>query len=217
MGLLNLAGRIGSYWRSRGTLATVHFLASRIVRREHRVVFEAILDTAPGDFSWSEGERLKVIDRENIDAAVGAELFEFLGGDKAVENLQGVREGNELFVVTDGTEYKHCGYILFRTRETRIIGEPQDPPLIACCYTAPTARGKGLYRKALMAELRHLWGRGYRRAVIETDHDNVPSRKGIEAAGFHLCREVSSWILLNMFVYQKRIESSRVSRSLIRL
>ncbi len=217
MRLLNLAERVGRYWRHRGTVATVRFLLSRIIRREDRVVFEANLDTAPKDISWSDDEQLKVIDRENVDVAVGADLFKFLGGNEAVENLKGVREGNELFVISDGTEYKHCGYILFRTRETRIIGEPKDPPLIACCYTAPAARGRGLYRKALLAELRHLWGRGYRRAVIETDLDNVPSRRGIEAAGFRLCREVRSWIVLNMLVYQKRIEPSGVSRSVIRL
>jgi GNAT superfamily N-acetyltransferase len=181
------------------------------------VVFEAVLDAAPDDIPWLEGERLNVIDRANMDSVIGADLRAFLGGDEAADNLEGVRNGNELFVVAHGNEYHHCGYILFRTKQTRIIGEPKDPPLIACCLTAPAARGRGLYRRTLIAELHHLWDRGYRRVVIETSPENVPSRKGIEAAGFHLCREVSAWIVLNCLVYQKQIESSGASRRLILL
>jgi predicted acetyltransferase len=217
MRLLNLAKRIGIYWRRHGTLATLRFLAGRIVRHECHVVFEANLETAPADLPWSEGESLKVIDRENVDSAIGADLLKFLGGDDAAENLQGVREGNQLFIVARGAEYQHCGYILFRTKQSRIIGEPKDAPLIACCYTAPSARGRGLYRRALIAELHHLKGSGYRRVVIETTPENLPSRKGIEAAGFQLCREVSAWIVLNCLVYQKRIESSGATRKIILL
>jgi hypothetical protein len=215
MKLGNLARRIGTYRRRRGTLATMQFLASRIVRHQRHVVFEAILDTAPVDVPWLEGERLKVIDRSNVDSAVGTELRAFLGGDAALDNLEGVRNGNELFVVANGAAYLHCGYILFQARQTGIIGESKDTPLIACCSTAPAVRGRGLYRRALIAELRHLWNRGHRRVVIETSPDNLPSRKGIEAAGFRLCREVSVWIVLNWLVYQKRIESSGTFRRLI--
>jgi ribosomal protein S18 acetylase RimI-like enzyme len=186
-----------------------------MVRHERHVVFDANLDVAFDDVPWSDGERLNVIDRGNVDSAIGADLLKFLGGDAAAENLKGVREGNELFVIAQGAEYQHCGYILFRTKESRIIGEPKDAPLIACCFTAPSARGRGLYRRALIAELRHLKERGYRRAVIETSPENLPSIKGIEAAGFRLCREVSVWIFLNCLVYQKRIESSGATRSLI--
>ena len=132
-----------------------------------------------------------------------------------MDNLEGVRQGDELFVVANGAAYQHCGYILFKTRQTRVIGERKGTPLIACCLTAPAARGRGLYRRALIAELRHLWDRGYRRVVIETSPDNLPSRKGIEAAGFRLCREVSAWIVLNWLVYQKRIEPAGATRRLI--
>jgi hypothetical protein len=217
MRLLSLANRIEIHWRRHGALATLRFLASRIVRHQRHVVFEAILDAPPDDVRWSEGELLNVIDRDNVDSAIGADLLHFLGGESATDYLQGVREGNELFVVAQGAEYQHCGYILFRTKQSRIIGEPKDPPLIACCFTAPAARGRGLYRRALNAELRHLWLCGYRRVVIETSPDNLPSRKGIEAAGFRLCREVSVWIVLNCLVYQKRIESSGATRRIMLL
>ena len=193
----------------------MRFLASRIVRHQRHVVFDVVLDTAPDDVAWLEGEWLKVIDRGNVDYAVGTELRAFLGGEEALDNLEGVRNGNELFVVSNGAAYHHCGYILFQTRQTRIIGEPKGTPLIACCLTAPVARGRGLYRRTLIAELHHLWSRGYRRVVIETSPENLPSKKGIEAAGFRLCREVSAWIVLNWLVYQKRIEPSGSTRRLI--
>ena len=217
MKLRDLAERIGTYWHRHGTFATLQFLGGRVVRHQRHLVFEAVLDTAPDDVSWLEGERLTVINRANVDSAIGADLREFLGGDAAADNLQGIRGGDELFVVAQGSQYHHCGYILFRTKQTRIIGEPQNPPLIACCLTVPAARGRGLYRRALIAELRHLWDRGYRRIVIETSPGNLPSRKGIEAAGFRFCREVSAWIVLNCLVYQKRIESSGARRRLILL
>src|SRR5215472_16492535 len=109
MRLLDLASRILVHWRRQGTLATVRFLAGRIVRHERHVVFDADLDTALEESPWSEDERLNVIDRDNVDSAIGADLLKFLGGDAAADNLQGVREGNELFVVAQGAEYKHCG------------------------------------------------------------------------------------------------------------
>ena len=185
------------------------------MRHQRHVVYEAVLDTAPADVSWPEEERLKVIDRSNVDTAIGTELRAFLGGESAQDNLEGVRNGNELFVVANGNAYHHCGYILFQARQTRLIGESKGTPLIACCFTSDAARGRGLYRRALIAELGHLWNRGHRRVVIETSPDNLPSRKGIEAAGFRLCREVSAWIVLNWLVYQKRIESSGSFRRLI--
>jgi hypothetical protein len=215
MKLRSLTTRIWINWRRDGTLPTLRFLASRILRHQRHLVFEAVLDTMPDDVRWLEEERLNVIDRSNVDSAVGTELRAFLGGENALDNLEGVRNGNELFVVANGAAYHHCGYILFQARQTRIIGESKDTPLIACCFTAAAARGRGLYRRALIAELRHLWNRGHRRVVIETSPDNLPSRKGIEAAGFRLCREVSIWIVLNWLAYQKRIESSGTFRKVI--
>jgi RimJ/RimL family protein N-acetyltransferase len=125
-----------------------------------------------------------------------------------VENLAGVRRGDRLFVVKSDVGYLHGGYIFYKTRQTRILGETGSPPLIGCCWTAPFAQGRGLYRKALGAELSYLQDQGYSRALIETSPQNIPSRKGIEAAGFRLCREMSAWIMLNRLVCQKAVEPS---------
>jgi RimJ/RimL family protein N-acetyltransferase len=172
----------------------------------------------PGEApQWADGEDLLEISGDNLDLELTPELYVFLGRHEAFDNLEGVRTGNRLFVVRRGREYLHCGYIMFRTRETRILGETDGPPLIGCCQTAPAARGRGLYRKALRAEIRHLQARGFRRAIISTHPDNAASRKGIEAAGFSLVREVESWILLNRIVVRKSRESGRAAWRILML
>ena len=137
------------------------------------------------------------------------DLFDFLGGGQAYESLQGVRGGDRLFVVARGSEYLHRGYILFRTQQTELLGETEGAPLIASCATAPAARGRGLYPRALNEELRYLHKHGYSRAIIETDPENHASRRGIEAAGFSLAWEMEAWIFINRFVFQRIRKQSR--------
>lgn len=202
-----LADRIRRHRRQHGTLATLRFLSSRVFRRREHVVFEAMLAGIDSP-RWEQGEELHMIGPDNIDAEVTPAIRSFIGGDEAVESLDGVRDGDRLFVVTCGGEILHGGCILFNTRQTRLIGEPGNPPLIASCLTAPQARGRGLYRRSLRAELCYLRERGYRRAVIETSPDNVASRKGIEAAGFRFLREARIWIVLNWLVCQRLHDTS---------
>jgi RimJ/RimL family protein N-acetyltransferase len=204
----SLTRRVFRHWRQHGTGRTIRFLSSRIYRRSLYIVFEAQPDGDVACPHWHGQERLIVIGRNNIDSHLTPSLRTFLGGEEAIENLNAVRQGDWLFVVADGDQYLHCGYVFFRTPQTKLLGEDDNPPLIACCYTPPEFRGRGLYRKALRAELCQLWRSGYKRIVIETHPDNVSSRKGIEAAGFHLRREVTDWIFLNRIVLQRRVEAS---------
>lgn len=201
--------RILRHCRQHGIVSTARFLGSRLVRYRSYVVYEADLETPRAYTAWGDGEVLKRIGREELDAALTESIRAFLGGEDAFESIQGVREGNLLFLVTIHGEVQHCGYILFCTRQTKILGEDAAPPLIANCFTASIARGRGLYRKALNDELCYLRERGYRRAIIETDPENLPSRKGIEAAGFRLVRKIGNFILLNWLVLQRSHESSR--------
>jgi RimJ/RimL family protein N-acetyltransferase len=194
--------RIWRHWRLHGAGSTLSFLASRVFRRRRYVVFDACLEGPRPCTQWVEGEQLCRIGPNEVDTAMTPAIRAFLGDD-ARENIEGVRQGDQLFVVTTNDEVQHCGYILFRTRQTKILGEGDNPPLIANCQTAPAARGRGLYRKALNAELCYLKELGYRRAVIETGPENIPSRKGIEAAGFRFLREVTAYILLNCLLLQK--------------
>ncbi len=207
MNVRTFANRVHRLWRQQGARRTARFLSSRILRHRRCLVFEAGLTCARPCPQWLAGEGLQVIGPENIDSEVTPDLHSFLGHE-ALENLEGVRQGNRLFVVSNGSEFLHCGYILLHSRQTKIIGEPNNPPLIACCQTLDKAQGKGIYRRALQAELCYLHQQGYTRAVIETDPQNIASRKGIEAAGFRFCREARVWILLNWFVCLRALEPS---------
>lgn len=201
-----IVGRIRSEYRRRGLWKTICFLAGRILRRWDSVVYDARPSTTPASESWQENERLEVIGPDNVDQSLTPELKSFLGGDGAAENIESVRRGDRLFVVSNGGEHLHCGYIMFGSRQSRIIGEDGAPPLIGCCRTVPAAQGRGLYRKALRAEVQYLAGLGYERVVVETAPDNVPSRRGIETAGFALCREATSWVFCNKVVVQRTVE-----------
>lgn len=207
LSIYGIVKRIRREWRRRGPWQTVLFLFSRAFRCWRAVVYEADLEAPRSRTTWREGETLTSIGPEDLDVVITPTLRSFLGPE-AEENLEGVREGNRLFVISCRGELLHCGYILFQTRQTKIIGEPDSPPVIACCFTSPAARGRGLYRKALNSELCYLQEQGYKRVVIETHPENLPSRKGIEAAGFRLRRTVSAWIVLNWLIFQKSVEAS---------
>jgi RimJ/RimL family protein N-acetyltransferase len=117
--------------------------------------------------------------------------------------VSGIRSGDRLFIVADRDNYLHRGYVIFNGRAKKLIDEPGNVPLIGYCYTAAAARGRGLYRRALLAEMRYLQELGYKRVVIDTHPVNHASRKGIEAAGFAFVRTVSAWIVLNLFAIRR--------------
>jgi GNAT superfamily N-acetyltransferase len=204
----SVAGRLSRMYRQPGPAATVRFLLSRLFRYEVHWVYEAALTGPVARSEWEGGETLEHFDAENLDAGLTRELERFLGGPAAVENLQGVRGGDTLYVVRDGDRYLNRGYVLYKTRAKKLIGELEKTPLIAYCFTAPEARGRGLYRRALMAELRRLKEQGHNRAVIEVDPGNVPSIRGIEGAGFTKGREIGLWIMLNWLVIRRMREQS---------
>jgi len=197
-----IVGRLKRLWKQRGPLATVRFVATRVFRHESHVVYEASLDRPSPALRWNDGEQLLQVGSENVDSAITPQLKKFLGGDQAFECLEGVRNGDRLFVVSIGSEYVHRGYIMFNTRQSKVIGDGAKAPLIGYCLTAPGARGRGIYRRALQAELNYLRENGYNRALIETRPANVASRKGIEAAGFTLAWNAEVWIVLNSLVIQ---------------
>jgi hypothetical protein len=211
-GLINAAKRLMRYRKTRGTLAVIYFVLSRICRLKAHVVYEARCADSRVRSSWCEGDQLLTVGPEDIDAKLGPELYAFLGGGEAFEAVQGVRNGDVLFVVKHGKTFVHCGYIVFKTKETQILGEHEPTPLIACCKTAPTAQGRGLYRKALNEEVLFLKEHGYTRVIIATAPDNTASRRGIEAAGFKLVRKVSVVIILNCLV-MRRLREERGTKS----
>ena len=178
-------------------------------------MYETLCGEPRSASSWQADEQLHVLGPGNIDAELSPGLYSFLGGDEVNESLQSVRRGDALFAVKKGEAFVHCGYILFQTRSAKIAGEVEPVPVIGNCKTAIGAQGRGLYRKALNEEIRYLNERGYSRVIIITSPDNVPSQKGIEAAGFHLIRRVTAIIILNVLVISRVREKDRSRLSAI--
>jgi RimJ/RimL family protein N-acetyltransferase len=203
------SSRLTRLWKQRGALATLRFILTRIFRHEVHWVYAIEQGDARAVASWSPTEKLIIVTADNLAAELNRELESFLGGPMALENLRGVREGDTLFVVRDGEQYVHRGYALHRTRQKKLLGEEEATPLISYCFTTNAARGRGLYRRALAAELEYFLSRGCLRVAIETDPSNTASQKGIIAAGFRFSREVSAWILLNALIVRFTREESR--------
>src|SRR4051794_18080449 len=97
-----ITGRIRRYQRQRGTLAAIGFLASRVFRFEGHVVYETTPATPRTPVIWGDDERVLQFGPENVDTNLTPELRSYLGGDRAFESLQGVREGDALFVIASG-------------------------------------------------------------------------------------------------------------------
>jgi hypothetical protein len=197
-----MTGRLQRHWKERGFLATVRFVASRLARHEVHLVYEASLMGPRPEPQWKGSERITVVGARNLDASLTPPVRVFLGGDQAFENLEGIRKGDILFLVSDGDAFVHRGYILFGTPTKKIIGEAENTPLIAYCVTAAHARGRGFYRRALQAEMAYLKQLGHNRVIIETEPENVASQKGIESAGFALAWKTGVWIFVNSLVIQ---------------
>jgi len=192
--------RVVRLWKQRGPKATLLFLLTRIFRYEVHWVYALDTDEVRSTAQWTPTEMFRVVDADSLDEELNPELETFLGGPAAFENLCGVRDGDLLFVVTDGERYVHRGYALFKTRQKALLGEQEATPLIAYCYTPEAARGRRLYQRALVAEIDFLRAMGFRRIVIETDPSNIASQRGILAAGFEYNREVRVWIVLNSLI-----------------
>ena len=186
--------------RDRGVFYFVRFALGRLfVRRLASVVYEYDLATAPTPPSWNPGERLHIFDAGNLNDMPDA-LQTLLGGEHAEEYLRGVRRRDLLFSLEADGQFVHYGFILFDAKQLRILGQQQNLPLIANCYTVPSYRGNGCYPRTLRAVLHHLGTFELERALIETHPENIASRRGIEKAGFRLTVEIRGWVIFNNFM-----------------
>jgi RimJ/RimL family protein N-acetyltransferase len=212
-----MSGRIRSELRRRGAweiLATgVRTVLHPVLRHRCRLIWEVKLQPPPPPSVWKPDERLLMIGSENIASEMTPGLREFLGSTSAAAEIKGVMGGDRLFVVAKGTEYLACSYIFFDTtretrRQARIMGEPRNTPIIGMSFTAPAARGRGLYRRILNEMFRFLASRGFDRAICEVHPDNTPSNKASQAAGMYLYRRLSDWAILERLFLQRVHDAS---------
>ena len=125
--LTSKVARLRYYVKRRGVLETTRFLATRLLRYHVTRVYEADLTKPLSSPVWSTGECLKVIGPETPSFELIPEIKSFLGGP-GYELIEGVRDGDRLFVVGNGVECLHRGYIMFKSRTNRLIGEPAGVP-----------------------------------------------------------------------------------------
>jgi hypothetical protein len=200
--------KLKGYWRHYGSVRTLKFLAKRVIRRRQFVLYDSLIEDVRAPSTWADSQKLLVISKDNLSSELSPTLLEALGGDSATEYLDGIRSGDLLFVVMEGRQYVHFGFVLFDSKTTQILGEGRRVPIIANCFTSPEARGRSLYRNALNEEVRYLRTRNYRRVLIETHPQNYSSRRGIEAAGFRFLRELDVVVFLNSLVLQRAKQGS---------
>jgi hypothetical protein len=189
-------------WRTRGARGFAHFVALRLVQHRRDVVFEA--ETSSEVPAWEGPGAMLFIDRTNRDHALDKPLERQLSAGEGRPYLDGLAGDDLLFAVTDaGHRIVHHSYVLFHTRTKAVLGESTQTPLFAHCVTAPDARGRHFYPRALRYGLAVLGQRGHRRAVINCDPVNRASIAGIERAGFRRVREIDTWIFASCFGVQK--------------
>jgi hypothetical protein len=213
-------GRVGFYWKKKGPLrfvcAVLETALRPVFRVRRRCAFEALLDTyypAPG---WGANEKLVIVGPENRDT-LDRELVKSLEIDRHREDWESIPAGNHLFVVADGTQYLHRGYVCTtdppavanHERKAIFFGRLRSAPTIRSCETFHHSMGKGLYRRALIAEFRYLQSLGYRTVVLYTMVENTASIRGVTAAGFRLTRQLRDWIVLNKLVFQRVTENGQ--------
>lgn len=94
-----------------------------------------------------------------------------------------------------------------------VVVQP-DEAYLYDAFTLPQWRGRGLYPALLTRMVREAMEVGCRRAMIFVVEDNLPSRQGIEKAGFELFQRISHYKLLGFSWYRSgpRLTSYREVR-----
>jgi RimJ/RimL family protein N-acetyltransferase len=197
---------------SRNLLGAVRRMLSSMIqplfRHDQRVVWEVDPRTGVSAAPLQENESIAIIGPENIDSELNPRLLSFMGGESIHSEIEGVRQGDYLFVFRRGEAYLAYSFIFFATtentrRQTRVLQEEINTPVIGLSYTAPEARGQGLYRKILISMFAFLAAKGCSRAVCEIEPNNNPSNRASQAVGMRPCRELSDWRILRRLLIQK--------------
>jgi RimJ/RimL family protein N-acetyltransferase len=180
-----------------GTRRMLRFLAGRLFVRVWRsVVFDMVSPDQPVSVDWPTQQLLSIFTADG--PRLTPELDTFIRRYES-ELPDRVAAGDWLYVIMVEGRCAHFGSVCFFSRQLRVLADKMDSPVIGHCFTAPDARGQGLYRHALATVASRLQAAGYSRIVIETSPDNYASRRGIEAAGFRLRRLIKTVILFNYF------------------
>ena len=97
----------------------------------------------------------------------------------------------DFFIYRNNGAIGHISWIYYKNDPNRIIDLGIDEGEIKYSLTLPQFRGKGIYPATLIKVQRYLKEHGYKRVYICVEHDNLPSIKGIEKAGFKFVTSIN--------------------------
>ena len=144
--LRGYVGRLRAYSAKRGLRATLAALGrnvvQRLVRYQHHFIWEEDLTRRREPSAWAADEQFSILGPDNIDGELSPSLREYLGGDGAAGDIEGVRKGDRLLLVRARGKYVYSGYIYFETtgesrRQKKIYAEDPRTPVIGTCVSAP--------------------------------------------------------------------------------
>lgn len=122
-------------------------------------------------------EKCELADLEILRKNMSNPLWEFL-----CDVYDGVKD---CFVLKglDGA-INHISWLYYKGDPNRILELGSQDVEVKYSLTLPGFRGKGIYTNTLLAIQDYAKVAGYRNVFISVDEQNLPSRKGIEKAGF---------------------------------
>lgn len=97
----------------------------------------------------------------------------------------------DFFIYRNNGSIGHISWIYYKNDPNRVIDLGIAEGEIKYSLTLPQFRGKGIYPATLIKVQRYLKEHGYRRVYICAEHDNLPSIKGIEKAGFKFVTSIN--------------------------
>jgi hypothetical protein len=141
-----MIGKLRGYLARKGLtnaiLGVARTLMRPVIRIERHGVWETMLLDERPPSAWANDEEFRIVGPETLEGELNPRLVEFLGGENAAYDLEGVRRGDRLLIVTINGQYVYGGYVYFNTteetrRQLKIYGEDGTSPVIGTCVSKP--------------------------------------------------------------------------------
>jgi RimJ/RimL family protein N-acetyltransferase len=159
---------------------TLFLFIKSLFKKERIAIYARELEVKKGAKLYSRLDNLiskgSLDDIEHARKTMHPLIWEF-----CCDRYDGVKD---FFVYKKNGTIGHISWIYYKNDPNRILDLGTDEGEIKYSLTLPQFRGKGIYPAALLRIQQYLEERGYKRVYICAKHDNLPSIKGIEKAGF---------------------------------
>lgn len=96
----------------------------------------------------------------------------------------------DFFVAKDSAGIQHISWVYTNRLRNRVLRMRENEAEIKFSMTMPTHRGRGIYPRVITSIVYEFGKQNIDRFFICANHDNPPSIRGIEKAGFELAGKV---------------------------